>query len=40
MCALLVGLPDVTVVGVGERPKWLRVEVTTNLERPLWALRV
>jgi transposase len=34
MCALLVGLPDVTVVGVGEWPKWLRVEVTTNLERP------
>jgi transposase len=34
MCALLVGLPDVTVVGVGEWPKWLRVEVTTNLGRP------
>ena len=34
MCALLVGLPDVTVVGVGEWPKWLRVEVATNLERP------
>jgi transposase len=34
MCALLVGLPDVTVVGVGEWPKWLRIEVTTNLERP------
>ncbi len=28
MCALLVGLPDITVVGVGEWPKWLRVEVT------------
>ena len=34
MCALLVGLPDVTVIGVGEWPKWLRVEVATNLERP------
>jgi hypothetical protein len=32
--ALLVGLPDVTVTGVGEWPKWLRIEVTTNLERP------
>ena len=34
MCALLIGLPDVVVVGVGEWPKWLRVEVTTTLERP------
>lgn len=34
MCALLVGLPYVIVVGVDERPKWLRVEVVTNLERP------
>ena len=33
MCALLVGLPDVTVVGVGEWPSWLRVEITTELER-------
>ena len=24
MCALLVGLPDVTVVGVGDWPGWLR----------------
>jgi hypothetical protein len=28
MCALLVGLPDVTVIGVGEWPLWLRVVVT------------
>lgn len=34
MRALLVGLPDFTVVGVGEWPKWLRVEVTIDLERP------
>ena len=34
MCAVLVGLPDVTVRGVSEWPKWLRVEVTTALERP------
>lgn len=27
MCALLVGLPDVTVLGVGEWPSWLRVTV-------------
>jgi len=24
MCALLVGLPDVVVVGVGDWPSWLR----------------
>src|SRR5690606_940828 len=34
MCALLVGLPNVRVTGVGVWPKWLRVEVSTNLERP------
>jgi hypothetical protein len=34
MCALLVGLSEVTVVGVGEWPKWLRVEVVTHLVRP------
>ena len=30
MCALLVGLPDVVVVGVGEWPRWLRIGVTTR----------
>jgi hypothetical protein len=29
MCALLVGLPDVIVVGVGEWPSWLRIVITT-----------
>jgi hypothetical protein len=30
MCALLVGLPDVTVLGVGEWPGWLRIAITTS----------
>ena len=30
MCALLVGLPDVVVVGVGEWPSWLRIVITTT----------
>lgn len=34
MCALLVGLPDVVVVGVGDWPSWLRVVVTIGGERP------
>jgi hypothetical protein len=34
MCALLVGLPDVRVVGVGEWPQWLRIVITTDVERP------
>src|SRR5262245_9031820 len=34
MCALLVGLPDVTVVGVGEWPHWLRIVIGTGLEAP------
>ena len=34
MCALLVGLPDVRVVAVGEWPLWLRVEIETTLGRP------
>jgi transposase len=29
MCALLVGLPDVVVAGVGEWPSWLRIVITT-----------
>ncbi len=37
MCALLVGLPDVIVNGVGGRPKWLRIEITSRAERPLCA---
>ena len=32
MCALLVGLPDVTVVGVGEWPSWLRIVIESGLE--------
>ena len=34
MCALLVGLPDVTVLGVGEWPGWLRVVIATVGEQP------
>jgi transposase len=31
MCALLVGLPDVTVVGVGDWPHWLRIVIAIEL---------
>ena len=31
MCALLVGLPDVTVLGVGDWPGWLRIVIATEL---------
>jgi transposase len=34
MCALLVGLPDVTVLGVGDWPSWLRVVIMTVLAPP------
>ena len=34
MWALLVGLPDVTVGGLHEWPKWLRIRFTPTLERP------
>jgi transposase len=34
MCALLVGLPTVTICGVGEWPLWLRVEIETGSSRP------
>jgi len=34
MCALLVGLPDVVVVGVADWPLWLRVVICTPSERP------
>ena len=34
MCALLVGLPDVRVVGVGEWPQWLRIVIDADGERP------
>lgn len=34
MCELLVGLPDVNVVGVGDWPLFLRVSITTRAERP------
>jgi transposase len=40
MCALLVGLPSVTVVGVGDWPNWLRIVVTSNDDRPLCCGRV
>jgi len=35
MCELLVGLPDVHVVGVGNWPNWLRIAITTAVERPV-----
>lgn len=35
MCALLVGLPDVTVAGVGGWPRWLRVVIATPPRRPV-----
>lgn len=35
MCELLVGLPDVSVNGVGEWPSWLRIEITRRAERPM-----
>ncbi|MGH3518083.1 MAG: transposase [Haloechinothrix sp.] len=35
MCALLVGLPAVVVVGVGEWPAWLLVAVASAGERPV-----
>ena len=34
MCALMVGLPDVNVIGVGDWPNWLRVVIETPGERP------
>ena len=34
-CALLVGLPDVVVIGVGEWPSWLRVVIAVISERPV-----
>jgi transposase len=34
MWALLVGLPDVVVVGVGEWPRWLRIVIATGLGPP------
>ena len=33
-CALLVGLPDVVVIGVGEWPSWLRVVIAAIAPRP------
>jgi transposase len=35
MCALLVGLPDVVVLGVGEWPRWLLVVIATLADRPV-----
>jgi transposase len=34
MFAVLVGLPAVTEIGLGDWPKWLRVETSTTLEGP------
>ena len=34
MCALLVGLANVTIRGVGEWPSWLRIEIETRASRP------
>ena len=34
MCELLVGLPDVNVNGVGDWPRWLRIEITRRAQRP------
>jgi transposase len=34
MCELLVGLPDVNVIGVGDWPLFLRIAITTRAERP------
>jgi transposase len=34
MCELLVGLPDVNVIGVGDWPLYLRIAITTRAERP------
>ena len=33
MCALLVGLPGVVVVGVADWPSWLRVTIRIDAER-------
>ena len=35
MCALLVGLPDVNVIGVGEWSRWLRVVIEVRHDRPV-----
>jgi zinc-finger of transposase IS204/IS1001/IS1096/IS1165 len=34
MCALLVGLPDVTVLGVADWPSWLRIVIETDHAPP------
>jgi transposase len=36
ICAVLVGLPDVTVIGVGEWPGWVRVVIEVPNDRPAW----
>lgn len=38
MCALLVGLPDVTIAGVGDWPAWLGIMVKVAGERPVCPL--
>ena len=35
MCALLVGLPDVTIIGIGDWLHWLRIEVAAAQQRPV-----
>ena len=34
MCELLVGLPDVNVIGVGDWPLFLRIAIATRAGRP------
>ena len=35
MCELLVGLPDVDVVGVGEWPRFVRIAIVSRAQRPV-----
>jgi len=35
MCELLVGLPEVNVIGVGDWPEFLRIAITTRADRPV-----
>ena len=37
VCALVVGLSNVTIRGVGEWPLWLRIEIETGADRPVCA---
>ena len=37
MCELLVGLPDMSVDGVGDWPGWVRIAITERNPRPVCA---